>query len=43
MYHVFIQQGVILCIDNCPIPTVNDNVFAHPEYISQGPIWDKFS
>lgn len=34
MYHVFIQQGVFLCIDNRPIPTVNDNVFTHLEYVS---------
>ena len=33
MYHVFIHQGVFLCIDNCPILTVNDNVFTHLEYI----------
>ena len=36
MYHVFIQQGVFLCIDNCAVPTVEDNVFTHLEYISQG-------
>ena len=36
MYHVFIRQGVFLCIDNCAVPTVEDNVFTHLEYISQG-------
>ena len=36
MYHVFIQQGVFLCIDNCAVPTVEDNVFTHLEYIIQG-------